>query len=198
MPEIQRPVFLAGENPALTLYLPGTDEVSAIASFWACSLTPWGPGLALILWTPDGKGAGIYTDNQPLARALVTDLVQYFPEFQGVPLSGLPFIAAECWYNFDGQRYEVACQAPGEHTAEAAWAGILDRKLVRWPGFPAGPARYDLSTVICPCREAEVWLDGQRLPGQPQLGQTAEGTPGSSAFMAFGETWLGPNARVIG
>ncbi len=172
-----------------------------MASYWDCWASPWGIGHALILWLEPGTTApriigrgGIFTDNLALAQGLVNTLAQHFPEFRGIPLAQLPYVEALCRHTFDGDSYRVVCQA-AETQIEIAWGNILDRKQIIWPRFPAGPAEYDLTTVICPCGEGRVWLDGARLEGQAQMAQTAEGTTGSSAFLAFAETWIGPLAR---
>lgn len=201
MTEIRRPVFVSGENPGLTLYAPATDRVVAVASYWACVASPWGVGNALILWlnpempTPEGYGPGaIFTDNLALAQGLVITLTQHFPEFRGVALAQLAYREATCHHSFDGERYQVDCQT-AETRIVVAWSQILDRKQVLWPQFPAGPAAYDLTTVICPCGEGQIGLNGEWLAGEVQIAQTAEGTTGSSAFLAFAETWIGPLPR---
>jgi hypothetical protein len=103
----------------------------------------------------------------------------------------LAYREATCQHTFDGDRYKVVCQA-AETQIALEWGKILDRKQVVWPQFPAGPAAYDLTTTICPCKEAQIAVDGVALEGQVRLAQTAEGTMASSAFLAFAETWIGP------
>jgi hypothetical protein len=199
MVEIRRPIFVVGENPGLTLYTPGTDDVVAVASYWHCVASPWGIGHVLVLWldpvimaAPSAVGqGGIWTDNFDLARGLVESLVQHFNEFQDIPLTPLAYRAAPCQHSFDRDRYRVVCQAAGIQIT-LAWGKILDWKQVVWPRFPAGSAAYDLTTTICPCEEAQIAVDGVALAGQVRLAQTAEGTTASSAFLAFAETWIGP------
>lgn len=156
MSEIKRPVFFSGENPGMTLYVPGTEQPAAVISYWVCTDSPWGVGHALVLWlsatsaTDLGQG-GIFTDNPDLARVLVTELTQHFPEFREVPVNTLAYVAAHCEHTFDGICYRVVCKTP-ESQIEVEWEEILDRKQVVWPQFPAGETAYDLTTVICPCR----------------------------------------------
>jgi hypothetical protein len=202
MAEFQRPVFVCAENPEMTLCSPGTDRTVAVASYWHCVVSPWGVGRALVLWlrsrasgTKVDTRGGIYAYNLDMARGLVNSLIQYFPAFRGVPLEDLPYAEAVCSHSFDGHRYQVECRAE-KTRIELEWAKILDWKRLVWLRFPTGPVAYDLATLICPCREAQALVDGVPIDGEAQIGQTSEGTTGSSAFLAFAETWIGPVAQA--
>ncbi len=119
------------------------------------------------------------------------NLTQHFPEFQDVPVATLAYVDASCEHTFDGTCYRVVCQAP-ETRIEIEWNGILDRKQILWPRFPAGAARYDLTTVICPCRNGRIQFNGELLDGEVRTAQTVDGHLSSTAFLAFAETWIGP------
>jgi hypothetical protein len=196
MTEIKRPVFFSGENPAMTLFIPGTEQVAAIASYWHCTDSPQGIGHALVLRLAAedatfGHG-GIFTDNPVLARTLVENLTQHFPEFEGVPIDTLPYANAQCGHTYDGSHYQVRCQTPTLQI-ELEWSELLDRKQVVWPQFPAGETTYDLTTVICPCRSGHIHINGQELSGEVKIAQAADGAQSSTAFLAFAETWIGPS-----
>lgn len=195
MSKIKRPVFFSGENPGMTLYIPGTEQLAAVASYWICTDSPWGVGHALVLWlgTPVpgiGQG-GIFTDNPALAKVLVKDLTQYFPEFQAVPVNTLTYAEAHCEHTYDGTCYRVVCHAAAA-TVAVEWIELLDRKQVIWPQFPAGEVAYDLTTVICPCRSGHMRINDKPVAGEVQTAQTASGALSSTAFLAFAETWIGP------
>jgi hypothetical protein len=198
MSEIKRPVFFSGENPGMTLYVPGTEQATAIVSYWHCTDSLLGPGHALVLWldtktsprTDVGQGR-IFTDNPDLAQMLVKNLTQYFPEFRDVPVEDLGYTDAHCEHVFDGTCYRVLCRAP-ETQIEIEWAEVLDRKQIIWPQFPAGKAAYDLTTVICPCRVGRIQINGKLVAGEVQTVPTASGALSSTAFLAFAETWIGP------
>ncbi len=198
MSEIKRPVFFSGENPGMSLYVPGTEQLAAVASYWYCTDSPWGVGHALVLWldtkinpsTTLGQGC-ILTDNPTLAQILVKDLTQYFPEFQDIPVGMLDYKDAHCEHTFAGAHYRVVCQT-AETKIEIEWAEVLDRKQVIWLQFPAGTVAYDLTTVICPCRVGCIQVNGASLTGEVKTAQTASGTLSSTAFLAFAETWIGP------
>jgi hypothetical protein len=200
MMQIRRPVFVSGENPGMTLYESGTERAAAVASYCQCELTPWGVGRALILWLPQGMTSagtemysGVYTDNPEMAMGLVSSLTQHFPEFHGIPLAELACVKADCMHAFDGGACRVACKTARQRI-DLEWAEVLDRMQMAWSRFPAGKASFDLTTAICPSARALVRLDGVALTGEPTVAQTAEGTTGSSAFLAFAETWIAPLA----
>lgn len=198
MNEIKRPVFFSGENPGMTLYVPGTEQPAAVASYWHCTDSPNGVGQALVLWlgitpSPAVQG-GIFTDNLALAKVLVKNLTQHFPEFQGIPMETLAYVESRCEHTFDGTCYRVVCQT-AEIKIEIEWAEILDRKQVIWQQFPAGEAAYDLTTVICPCRVGRLQINDTPVRGEVKVVQTASGAPASTAFLAFAETWIGPLDR---
>lgn len=201
MSEIKRPVFFSGENPGISLYVPGTEHVVAVASYWHCTDSPWGVGHALVLWldtktapSPHVGQGGVFTDNLHLAQILVKDLTRYFPEFQDAPTETLAYAEALCEHTFEGARYRVICQT-AETKIEIEWADMLDRKQVIWPQFPAGKAAYDLTTVICPCRVGRIQINGNLVQGEVKTAQTAAEPPSSTAFLAFAETWIGPLER---
>lgn len=191
--EVRRPVFLCGENPGLTLYEPGTDQIVVVASYWHCTDSPSGTGDALVLWMtgPNAEASAIYTDNPLLARRLMEELTRHFPEFEGIPVTDLPVVGAICGHTFDGSAYRVECRAEA-HRIELAWSGPLDRKQIVWPGFPAGQSTFDLTTVICPCASASLRVDGRPIVGEVRSDASRDGHPTSSAFLAFAETWIGP------
>lgn len=194
MVEVKRPIFFSGENPGMTLFLPETEEVLAVASYWHCTDSPMGVGHALVLWLKDENTAighgGIFTDNSKMAEVLVTKLTQYFPEFEKVPTSSLQYVQAHCGHTYDGTSYRVACQMPAAQV-ELEWSEPLDRKQILWPGFPAGEDAYDLTTVIRPCKIGGIQINGKGIEGKVQVTQNAEGIFSSSAFLAFAETWMG-------
>lgn len=186
--------FFSGENPGMTLLVPGTEQITAIASYWYCTDSLWGVGHALVLWLATDAGFGhgsIFTDNLNLARVLVENLTQYFPEFQNIPVETLEFVNAHCEHRYNGAYYQVLCQVPNTRV-ELEWIDVLDRKQIVWTKFPAGKAIYDLTTVICPCRIGHMKINGNLVEGEVKIVQGTDGLFSSTAFLAFAETWVGP------
>ncbi len=202
MLKIKRSIFFNGENPGMTLLDPKTEQTTAVVSYWHCTDSPHGIGHALVLWlntektppTAIGSG-GVFTDNPKLAQLLVENLTQHFPEFCEVPVSTLAYINAQLSHTFDGSSYQVSCHL-SETQINIEWLNLLDRKQVIWPQFPAGEAAFDLTTVICPCEQGTIQINGQQLTGTVKTSQGQDGFMSSTAFLAFSETWIGPLPKL--
>lgn len=198
MSESKRPLALCGENPALTLYRPGTAEAVAVAGYWRCVYSPHREGEMILVWVdPVGSGLGaaaphaIYSDNLPMARYIVATFNQHFPEYRGLGFGALEPLPARFFQeSHSGSYHRAACHA-GSRMIELTWREILDRKLLNVPGFPCGDQRFDLSTVLCPCGSATLVVDGQAIEGEVRAQRDGE-APQSAAFLAFCETWVGP------
>jgi hypothetical protein len=194
----KRPLALCGENPALALYQPGTTEIVAVAGYWRCVYSPHGAGEVVLAWVdPARSGLGdaapqaVYSDNLPMARYIVQTFNQHFPEFAGLGLGACePQPARLNWADAGDGSYRATCRA-GSRMIALGWREILDRKLFLYPDFPCGERRFDLSTVLCPCGDASLTIDGRAIAGEVRAQRDGD-APQSSAFLAFCETWVGP------
>src|SRR3712207_3658038 len=87
----------SGENPGISLKENPDGPFTALASFFRVVLSPHGRGHALVLLqapqqaNPPPERANLcLTDNEALARYLVSDFVSHFGAWRGLPgLSGL-------------------------------------------------------------------------------------------------------------
>src|SRR5689334_9923163 len=86
-----KPVVFCGENPVMELFSPGTETLSAAASYWHATYSPYGEGHALLLYlnaanaTALGRPtAAIYADNAPLARFLTNTFNQHFEGWESL------------------------------------------------------------------------------------------------------------------
>ena len=72
--------------------------------------------------------------------------------------------------------------------AELVWWDVLDYQM-RIADRELGGVPYGLATVICPCKNAEIMVNNQAVTGEVRV---SSGSPqvGSSAFLAFSETWV--------
>lgn len=193
-----RPVVFAGENPNLTLYRPqagGAPVMVASASFWRCAWSPAGAGSVLVVWSdPEASGLGehapraVLADNQALGRLVAGRFVQHFAEFRGRGVAAMPPRPARfaCRPGHDGS-LTVTCTA-GRQRVELAWRAPEDPYL-RAAEEPYGDAAYHVLSVLRPCDQGEIAVDGRRLPGRP-LRSELDGQPHSSAFLAHSETWV--------
>jgi hypothetical protein len=199
-PEVRylRPVVFAGENPNLTLYRPagGAPPVMVVAaSFWRCTWSPAGTGSVLVVWAdPAASGLGenapraVWADNEPLGRLVTGRFVRHFVEFRGRRIAETAPRPADfaARSGHDGS-LSVTCTAGGQRI-ELAWRAAEDPYL-RAAEEPYGDVAYHVSSVLRPCGQADVAVDGRRLPGRP-LRSELDGQPHSSAFLAHSETWV--------
>ena len=71
MPEpiAQHGIKIAGENPMIVLYRPGSDDIVVLASMWTARYSPVGSGRALLIWADPGEsGLGSERANRDLHR----------------------------------------------------------------------------------------------------------------------------------
>jgi hypothetical protein len=192
---INRPVVFAGENPGLSLFRPGTGDLVAAASYWRCTYSAHGEGNALILWldatAAGGSGArtAIYADNAAMARFVADALTQHFGDFQDKGLPGVAPEPARFFQESDSRDYHrVVAQAEGRRV-ELVWWDVRDYQQVIGSAMTLGGRGWELATVICPCAEATITVDGRPVEGAVRLTER-DGRPQSSAFLAFAESWV--------
>src|ERR1041384_8429793 len=82
----------SGENPGISLKETPDGPFVAAASFFRIVLSPFGRGHALMLAMspqeanpPPERGNYCFTDNEKLARCLVSDFVSYFGAWKDTP-----------------------------------------------------------------------------------------------------------------
>ena len=137
----QRGVMIAGENPMIVLYRPGSDDIVAIASVWTASWSPAGEGRALVIWAdPDATGlgalapVGIFTDNADLARYVWANFYNDYAPIHGRGIEDTPLRTARFTEQADGQRlHRISCTA-GTTTIELEWRDVVEV-------FQASPTR---------------------------------------------------------
>lgn len=189
-------VIFSGENPGLTLYRPGTEEIVASASYWRCVYSDRGEGNALIIWVdPDASGLGeaaptaIYTDNPGVARLVTDRFTQYFGAYRDRGFADIEPTWARFFQESDSRWYHrVACNT-GSSVLELTWSRVIDYQMVNRSDYELGPSRWDLATVICPCRNASILINNHAVPGEVRVNESSA-RPSSSAFLAFSETWV--------
>jgi hypothetical protein len=184
-----RGVMIAGENPMIVLYRPGSDEIVAIASVWTASWSPVGAGHALIIWADpkvtglgDLAPAGIYTDNSDLARYVWDNFYNDYGPIHGHGIEDAPPRAARFTEQADGPRlHRISCTS-GPTTIELEWRDVVD--VFQCVTYPTG---YEVSVIAAPCAAATITVDGVQAIGEIHI---PEGWFGSSAILAFAETWI--------
>jgi hypothetical protein len=189
-------VVFSGENPWLTLFRPGSDEIVTAASYWRCVYSEHGEGNALIIWA-DGAGSGlgdlapkaIYTDNPGMARMVTDRFTQHFATYQNRGFDAMDPTYARFFQESDSRWYHrVSCNT-GSSVVELTWWTVLNYQMALRNDYLLGPTRWDLASVVCPCRNATIQVNNHSVAGEVRV---AEDGPqiGSSASLAFSETWV--------
>lgn len=188
--QVKRPVIFTGENPGLSLFRREGDLVAA-ASYWRCTYSAHGEGNALILWLDraavgagDGTLAAIYADNAPMARFVVEALNQHFGDFQGKGFASVTPEPARFFQESDSRSYHRIAVHADAHRIELVWRNVRDYQQVIGSEMQLGGRSFELATVICPCAEATITVDGLQVEGEVRLTER-DGRPQSSAFLAF-------------
>ncbi len=196
MPSIQGRIIFCGENPEMKLYRPGTEQLVALASYWRCTFSPHGIGNALVIYVESDTAPmlqGIYTDNFELGRWLADTFVQHFEDFQGRGWPQIQLTQARFTQEMDSRRYHrVAVYSANDHLI-LTWDMALAQRLFHVPQLTTGlngETKHDVYTVICPCKNGSIVVNGQAVDGQVQSDLSDPNWPRCTAFMAFSETWV--------
>jgi hypothetical protein len=188
-------VVFSGENPGLTLYKPGTDEIVVAASFWRSVYSGAGDGNALLIWvSPDAaigsvSGTRIYADNAGMARIVAERFTGNFENFRDRGFASAEPMQSRFFQEGDGRWYHRVVANNGDDVIELSWWSVLQHELVQRADFELGSSRYDLATVICACEHAAISINNQPVTGDVRVTRTDDDVK-SSAFLAFSETWL--------
>lgn len=191
--EQRRPVVFAGENHMITLFEPNLDTAIASISCWRCNYSDHGEGYTLALWY-DSTAIGslgmpetaLFTDNAPMSRTVMSRFNQYFEGYERRGLADLTPVMARFNQQFGGKRFHRILCTSDIWTIELEWKDVLDGALEVFDN-DSGPEHYDVSAVICPCREGTIRVNGVAIPGRIR---PAGNEVSSSAFLAFSETWV--------
>lgn len=196
MANTQGTVIFSGENPGLTLYKPGTDEVVAAVSYWRSVYSGAGDGNALLMWidpsaidAPNVTGTTILADNSGMARLVADRFTGHFENFRDRGFATAEPQQARFVQEGDGRWYHRVVANTGEDVIELVWGEVLQFELIQSADFELGPSRWDLATVICPCEIAMITINNVNLVGEVRVTR-ADDDIKSSAFLAFSETWL--------
>jgi hypothetical protein len=187
-PVFQRGIKIAGENPMIILYRPGSDDIVVLVSMWTARYSPVGSGRALLIWADpvesglgDSAPVGMYADNPELAQYVWEHFYRDYDRIRGRGIESKPPVPARFVEVSGGDRFHrISCVA-GTTTIELEWRDVLDcfQVMTRLTGF-------ETSAVACPCAAADVRVNGVAARGEIHQ---PEGWFGSSAALAFAETW---------
>lgn len=187
-PVVQRGIAVAGENPMIVMYRPGGDEIVVLVSMWTATYSPVGAGRALLIWADPaatGLGAatptGMYADNPALAQYVWEHFYRDYDTIRGRGIEDRPPVPARFVEVSGGDRFHRITCVTTTTTIELEWRDVLDTFQVQ-----TRLTGYETSAIARPCAAAEVRVNG--VPAHGEVHQP-EGWFGSSAALAFAETW---------
>jgi len=188
----------SGENPGISLKEDPNGPFVTLASFFRVVLSPHGRGHALVLLQSPGEAnppadrANVcLTDNEAMARYLVSDYVSHFGAYKGLPgLENMIYRPLD--------KVETAGD-PASSYSEIVKAGDLDVRLT-WSGLgkpfcfalppdKSATGKHYMPSLFVGCSDATVTVNGRTLPGKPVPREIAGHTI-STAMLAFSETWV--------
>src|SRR5215470_8513228 len=166
----------SGENPGMYLKAKPDGPFVTLVSFFRVVASPYGRGHALVLLEapllhrslPEALNVCV-TDNDPLARYLVSNFVAYFGAFKAT--EALPYMD---YVPLEG----VA--ASGDPRASY---------MENIPKEQSATGKHALHSLFVDARRATATVNGRPLKGQPVPREFA-GRQSSTAFLAYSETWI--------
>lgn len=191
-------VAWSGENPGISLKEDPAGPFTTLASFFRVVLSPHGRGHALVLLLspqaaapPAGAANICYTDNEPLARWLVSDFVSHFGAWRGLPgLAGLQYRPLDSVETLGDATtsYSETVRA-GDTTVTLSWSGLGAPFCFALPPAASATGAHHMPSLFVGCDQASVTINGRPRPGSPVPRQIA-GHSISTAMLAFSETWI--------
>jgi hypothetical protein len=188
----------SGENPGISLKETPDGPFVTLASFFRVVLSPHGRGHALVLLqspqdkSPPADRANLcLTDNEPMARYLVTEFVANFGAWKGVPgLAGLAYRRLDRVEagGDPASSYSETVRA-GDLTVRLEWSGLGKPFCFALPPDKSATGRHYMPSLFVGCADASVTVNGRRLPGKP-IPRDVAGHRISTAMLAFSETWI--------
>jgi hypothetical protein len=188
----------SGENPGMYLKEKADGPFVTLVSFFRVVASPHGRGHALILLEapllhrslPEALNVCV-TDNDALARYLVSNFVAHFGAFKGaealpyvdyVPLEG---VAAS---GDTRSAYMEWVKGPGVEVS-LSWEQLGEPFMVNIPKEQSATGKHALHSLFVDARHVTATVNGRPLKGQP-VPRDFAGRKSSTAFLAYSETWI--------
>jgi hypothetical protein len=188
----------SGENPGIALRESPDGDVTCLVSFFRVVVSPHGTGHAAFILTDASRtGAGdavnaCYTDNEPLARYLLSDFIAHFGAWKGNPnLDNLPFLPADSFTHSGDHLSAWTERVTGPNVdLSLTWRDFDPPFMVEFtdPAISA-TGRHEMFSLFVPSNNVEVVANGVRVRGVLGRREMA-GKEISTAFLAFSETWV--------
>ncbi len=188
----------SGENPGIYLKEKPDGPFVALASFFRVVLSPFGRGHALVLMQspqdanpPAERANYCITDNEKLARYLVSDYLSNFGAFKGLAsLAHLTYrpldsVAAS---GDPASSYSEAVKS-GDLNARLTWSGLGKPFCFAVPPDKSATGKHHMPSLFVGCQNATIEVNGRALAGKPVPREIAGHTI-TTAMLAFSETWI--------
>ncbi|MSO69634.1 MAG: hypothetical protein EXQ98_05080 [Alphaproteobacteria bacterium] len=188
----------SGENPGIYLKEKPDGPFVALASFFRVVLSPFGRGHALVLMQsphdanpPAERANYCITDNEKLARYLVSDYVSNFGAFKGLAsLTHLTYrpldrVAAS---GDPASSYSETVKS-GDLNARLTWSGLGKPFCFAVPPDKSATGKHHMPSLFVGCQSATIEVNGRALAGKPVPREIAGHTI-TTAMLAFSETWI--------
>ena len=186
-------VAVIGENPVIRLVTRDGASPSTSVSFWRVYQSPAGEGHVCFLTsdlTGDGPTADdvrlALTDNDTLAAYVATQLMTAFDQ----AYAEKPFPVRRARFERTGDTataWKETIKAEG-YTIDLLWRDFYEPFAIEsHVGVPHNP--YTIRSTFIPAKAADVIINGTHAAGRVTP-RTLGSRQGSSAFLAFAETWL--------
>jgi hypothetical protein len=188
----------SGENPGISLKEDSNGPFVSVASFFRVMLSPHGRGHALMLMmspqdanpSPE-RGNFCFSDNEKLARYLVSDFVSYFGAWKDTPgLKNLVYRPLDSVASSGdaSSSYREIVKAAG-FTIALKWKDLGTPFCFALPPDKSASGKHWMPSTFVPSTDATITVNGRVLPGKP-IPREMAGREITTAFLAFSETWI--------
>ena len=131
------------------------------------------------------------TDNDPLARYLVSDFAAHFGAFKNAAaLQYMDYVPLEGVTASGDTRstYMEWFKGPGVE-ATLSWEELGEPFMISLPKEKSATGKHALHSLFVDARRVTTTVNGRSLKGQPVPREFA-GRQSSTAFLAYSETWI--------
>jgi hypothetical protein len=192
------PVAWTGENPGI--YLKDTQDGpwTGLATFFRITWSPYGRGSGVLLLDQPNVEKGLpevqnflISDNEKLARYLVSDFFSKFASFRVSPgikaITYLPLTTVRR----EGDAVSSYAEIVASKDLEVAmrWNKLGTPYAVDMPPEKGPTQRHEMYSLFLDSLEASVTVNGRPLKGKVMQRDFAD-TKKPTAFLAFSESWM--------
>jgi hypothetical protein len=184
-----------GDNPFIYFKIDPEGEWSSLSLFFRITASDHGTGhLLLVVIEPyaDTAQAFALTDNESLARYLITEFVAKFVLFRPTDVLDSLEIHADATFDqeiADDAWTESARDNSARMEVSLRWEKLQDSFAVHQPRHESGTGEHEMLSVFRPAGSARVIVNGSELPGQTVEREFLNGRA-QSAALALSETWV--------